>query len=536
MKRKRLGDRLVEKGVLMTSQLSLALEEQKRTGEPIGQVLKTIGFVKEEDVAALLAEDMGVPFVRLSEQRVDRSLCAGLAEDFLLQNAILPLFEERGLVTVAMARPSDVAALDTVLKVLKRPLRVVVALESDIRGHVTLAPAEQGDAARPAADGDSASALANALLARALREGATDIHIEPEEKHLRTRLRVDGVLRGADTFSVPAGQGLITRVKVLSGLDVAEHRRPQDGRFRHQAAGRAVDLRVSSIPTRFGENIVLRILDRSSGAARLDQLALAEPILKSLQQVTALPHGLFLVTGPTGSGKTTTLYAMLRAVDSMTRKVASVEDPIEMELPLIRQSQVDPSIGFDFASGLRALLRQDPDVMLVGEIRDRETADIAVRASLTGHLVMTTLHTNDALGAASRLLDMGVEPFLLNSALAGVLAQRLVRCVCAACAEEAAPGEADQLLFGDKVPQKVMHGRGCEACGGTGYRGRVAIHELLPCTKSLRRAIAQGCADDALKASAAEAGFVPMVADGAAKVRRGLTTADEVVRVTRLRE
>ncbi len=532
--RKRLGDRLVDLGRITAAQLVLALEEQKRTGENVGQVLLRLAFVREEDLAQMLADDLGVPFVRLADEVVQPLASFALDVDFLTQVAAVPLREEKGMVVLAMARPSDVHVLDTIQRQLKKPLKVVAATDSEIRALLRLAPVPTTQKTVTSMAQEGAAAQLDAILARALREGSTDVHIEPEERLVRLRFRVDGLLRSVEMLPVESGAAVVARVKVLAQLDIAEHRRPQDGRFRAEVAGRSIDLRVSTIPTRHGENTVMRILDRSSAATRIDQLGLPVPMLARLKSIGELPYGLLLVTGPTGSGKTTTLYSLLSSIDALTRKVATIEDPIEAEIPLVRQSQVDTSIGFGFAEGLRSLLRQDPDVVLVGEIRDRETADIALRASLTGHLVLATLHTNDALGAAPRLIEMGIEPFLLSASLAGVLAQRLVRRVCRACAVESEPTDDDRLLFDGSPPSRVLRGRGCPQCSNSGYRGRLGIYELFePDAETKRLLLAQGN-DASLRTTAASNGFAPMTCDGKAKVVAGLTTSTEVLRVTRV--
>ncbi|MBK6939369.1 MAG: type II/IV secretion system protein [Planctomycetes bacterium] len=532
--RKRLGDRLVELGRITAAQLVLALEEQKRTGENVGQVLLRLAFVREEDLAQMLAEDLGVPFVRLQDQVVEPLANFAMDIDFLTQVAAVPLREEKGMVVLAMARPSDVTVLDTIQRQLKKPLKVLAATETEIRALLRLAPVQAGGKSLTSVGQEGAAAQLDAILARALREGSTDVHIEPEERLVRLRFRVDGMLRSVEMLPVESGAAVVARVKVLAQLDIAEHRRPQDGRFRTEIAGRAIDLRVSTIPARHGENTVLRILDRSSAATRIDQLGLPTPMLTRLKAIGELPYGLLLVTGPTGSGKTTTLYSLLASIDALARKVATIEDPIEAEIPLVRQSQVDTSIGFGFAEGLRSLLRQDPDVLLVGEIRDRETADIALRASLTGHLVLATLHTNDALGAAPRLIEMGIEPFLLSASLAGVLAQRLVRRVCRACAVEVEPGEDDRLLFDGAPPPRVVRGQGCAQCSNSGHRGRLGIYELFePDTEFKRVLLAQGD-DVSMRAVATKRGFEAMTFDGREKVRAGVTTSAEVLRVTRV--
>ncbi len=527
----RFGDRLVELGIITASQLRVALEEQKRTGERVGEVLASLGFVRDEQIVKLVAEDLGIPFVKISEVQTDPSLKTKFDSEFLSQRAIAPLREDRGILIVATARPADVASIDQFQKALRKPLRVVAASQNDIREY--LSGFSKQEVARDTAVGvDEVTDQVESLLERAIRERATDIHIEPDEKLLRVRLRIDGILRAADSFSVSTGQALVARVKVLANVDLAEHRRPQDGRFDFTMNGQRFDFRVSIRPTRHGENIVLRVLERNGGNARLEQLRLPKAVDAHVRKICDMPHGLFLVAGPTGSGKTTTLYSALRTIDAMARNVTSIEDPIEGDLPLVRQSQVDPSIGFGFAEGLRSLLRQDPDVVLVGEIRDRDTAEIAMRASLTGHLVFATLHANDSIAAVPRLLDMGIEPFLLNTSLIGVLAQRLVRMLCPACRFEDAPDDFDRALFGDKPPERVIHAKGCKKCGSSGFLKRAGIFELFMPDGDCRKIILNGCNATELRALAIHNGFKPMFVDSRQKVRDGITSSREVIRVS----
>lgn len=530
--RLRFGDRLVASGVITPAQLAVALEEQKRTQEPVGQILENLGFVRDEDLVRLVAEDLGIPFVKIRDLKTDPALCAGIDPDFLSAHSMVPLAEERGLITVAMAKPSDLQSIDQLQRHLKKPLRVVAATNSDIRAYLSAIHSSTASKSVGINEVGEVANQVDAILSRAIRDRATDIHVEPDERLLRIRFRVDGVLRAVDSLPVTSGQSFSARVKVLAGMDLAEHRRPQDGRFQHVINSRTFDFRTSVMPTRHGENIVLRILERNGGTARVEQLGIPAAIRERIESIASLPHGLFLVTGPTGSGKTTTLYATLRTIDALTRKVTSIEDPIEAEIPLARQSQVDPTIGYGFAEGLRSMLRQDPDVILLGEIRDRETAEIAMRASLTGHLVFATLHANDAVAAAPRMIDMGIEPFLINTSLIGVLAQRLVRVLCPECKIESDPEEPDSLLFRGSPPKSVHRAVGCPKCAGTGYFGRVGIYELFLPDAHCRKLILSGCDDAALRAAAADSEFTAMSADGREKVIAGITTSTEILRVT----
>jgi type IV pilus assembly protein PilB len=385
--------------------------------------------------------------------------------------------------------------------------------------------------------------MANMILTQAIQEGASDIHLNPEETELRIRFRVDGVLR--DSFHLPKNlqEAIISRIKILSSLDIAEHRVPQDGKLRIRVSdGREIDVRVSTLPSAYGENCVLRVLDKSAALMRLGNLGFEEDVLARFEKMLASSYGIILVTGPTGSGKTTTLYAALNMLSTVERNIITLEDPIEYKMPLIRQSQVNEKAGMTFAKGLRAILRQDPDIVLVGEIRDTETAQIAVQAALTGHLVLSTLHTNSAAVAVTRLADMNIEPFLISTAVLGVQAQRLVRKICTECREEYTADYSYLNLghlkrFGIDVDWKTMkyfHGRGCKKCKGSGYKGRMSIIEVFPVTESLRALILKGGSADDLNRAAIEEGMRPLAVDGWIKVLKGLTTVEEVMRVTNI--
>ncbi|MDF1837678.1 MAG: GspE/PulE family protein, partial [Planctomycetota bacterium] len=372
--------------------------------------------------------------------------------------------------------------------------------------------------------------LAQAVMEDGVRRGATDIHVEPEEFLTRVRLRIDGVLQAGESLPKETTDALISRIKILADLDIAEKRRPQDGRMRTEVDGREVDMRVSLIPVTFGENLVLRVLDRSSGTIALPGLGFEESICKRLNDISDAPHGIFLVTGPTGSGKTTTLYSLLAQVDALSRNVATVEDPVEYQVPLVRQSQVESGIGFGFLEGLRSLLRQDPDVILVGEIRDPETAEMAIKAAMTGHLVLSTLHTNSAIGAIPRLLDLRIPAYLLEDSMLGVVGQRLVRKVCAVCAEPYEP-TPDELIFLEGNIGTPRKGVGCDHCDQTGLSGRLVLHELFMPDKEFGRLLRDGASVGEIHSHAKETGYMDMADDGRAKVRAGITTIDEVLRV-----
>ncbi len=539
----RLGDRLLDRGLISANQLSVALSEQRRAYRPLGEILVGLGFLRQEVVSEMLAEDLGVPFLRASQIEPDPLVLASVDREFVQSTGAFPIRVENDQLLVAMVDPDNPERLALVRSRFPFPLQLAVTTESDIgllaRKHL----AEQsGQVAMvfDALEGAGAALGAEfpvervtlAMLVDGVHRSATDIHIEPEEKITRVRYRIDGILHQGENLPRSATDAVISRIKILANLDIAERRRPQDGRLRIQVDERPVDMRVSIMPSAEGENVVLRILDRGAVALRLEDLGIAPAILKLLRLVKERPHGLFLVTGPTGSGKTTTLYSLMAEMDSVHDNVATIEDPIEYRLPLVRQSQVDPAIGFGFQEGLRALLRQDPDVILVGEIRDKETAEMAIKASMTGHLVFSTLHTNSAIGAVPRLVDLGVDPFLIEDSLIGVLAQRLLRCVCSSCAEPVAPTH-EELVWLQGEPGQMRRGRGCPRCRSSGYSGRSALCELFLPDESLGDLLRSGTNFTALRSHMASRGYLGMEDDGRRKVRSGVTTMEEVARVHR---
>jgi type II secretory ATPase GspE/PulE/Tfp pilus assembly ATPase PilB-like protein len=535
----RLGDRLIQKGLLGAAQLDVALSEQRRAHRPLGEILISLGFVKEEDITVLVAEDLGFEFLRADDVQPDPLVLSGLDPDFVRETRSFPYALEAGQLKVLMVDPDDPRRVAEVRKRFPYPLRIAVTTEKQI--HKLLCSYLQKQASRVAeiiaeigtrAGGTEfpVERVTEALLIDGVHRGATDIHIEPEERVTRVRYRMDGILHSSENLPVEHTAAVVSRIKILSNLDIAERRRPQDGRLRLAVDGRDVDMRVSTMPTAFGENIVARVLDRGGNALQLSSLGLSEPLQKILGHVGARSHGVFLVTGPTGSGKTSTLYALLGTLDAMSQKVATIEDPIEYNMPLVRQSQVDPTIGYGFHEGLRSLLRQDPDVILVGEIRDHETADMCIKAAMTGHLVLSTLHTNSALGAIPRLVDIGVEPYLVADALIGVMAQRLVRRVCEACSKEVVPTERDLAWLGAPI-QFLRRGSGCDRCDGSGYKGRIAMCEIFLPDANLPDLLRDKRDGGVLLKHALDHGFQPMEEDGKRLVRNGATTIEEVLRV-----
>jgi len=544
--RVRLGDALIARKVLTQEQLEVALGEQRRAHRPLGEILVGLGFVRREDIARVVAEGLELPFIQARDVQPDPVLVAALDPEFARSAGAFPIALVDGSLQVAMVDPGQPDQVSLLRQRFPYPLSLLVTTPEDLAvlirkylqtpeslvTRILKGSIGEGAVGEGTVGEISAERLCEALLVDGVRMGSTDIHLEPEETVTRIRFRVDGILRPGENLPRSTTDAVVSRIKILSELDIAERRQPQDGRLRLQVDGRRVDMRVSVMPCAHGENVVLRVLDRSAGVIELGDLGICMRTQRPLERIAERPYGLFLVTGPTGSGKTTTLYSLLNVVDSIHRNVATIEDPIESRLPLIRQSQVDPAVGFDFESGLRALLRQDPDVILVGEIRDRETVDMALKASMTGHLVFSTLHTNTAVGAVARLLDLGVAPYLVEDAMIGVLGQRLVRKVCEGCVEAYEPDQKE-LAWLDGTPGMPRKGAGCDLCGGTGYSGRTVLSELFLPDDKTAEAMGRGAGHSELATLAVANGFLPLAEDGKDKVRHGITTIDEVERVSR---
>ncbi len=559
-----LGDILLDQGLADPAQVHAAEAEQQRLGRPLSRLLVERGVITEGQLVRALARQAGLAFVDLAEHPIDVAAVRTVPAALCRRHTVLPIALEEGRVVLAMADAGDVFALDDVRSVVGTDVRAVVAARDDLAaaidrycradaemGHLTTelgggAAARPGAAGAPAAEQlarlrevvDDAPMVrfVNLLITQAVQDRASDIHVEPTETDLRIRYRIDGVLHEVMRSPQQLGAGVTSRLKVMADMDIAERRRPQDGRLSVDLGGRTVDLRVATLPTVWGEKVVLRILDGSTTRLALADLAFSEDNLARFRASFTKPYGMVLVTGPTGSGKSTTLYAALNVVSDPTVNVITVEDPVEQRLPGINQVQVNPRAGLTFAGALRSILRSDPDVLLLGEIRDHETARIAVEASLTGHLVLSTLHTNDAASAITRLVEMGVEPFLVGSALDAVVAQRLARRLCPACAVAYAPTPEDLTAArypwapGQPVPT-LRRPVGCALCSRTGYRGRVALHEVLTVDEEVERlAVARAPTAD-IDRLGRERGMVPLRQDGWAKVARGLTTLEEVMRV-----
>jgi len=542
----RLGERLLRAGLINEAQLSLGLREQNRLGGYLGETLIDLGFITPDLLTEALAEESAVNVIDLKNTLLDDELIKLIPYEMAKRFRLVPLSSENGHLTIAMADTFNVIAIDTLSKVSGLIVDVVGAAEDEILELLDHHYAQgmsieetvdlilrEGITADDDAEESPMVRLVDQIIVLAVKNSATDIHIEPEEKILRVRMRIDGILHKMVLMPTQLFPALSSRVKIMSGLDVTERRSPQDGRSSFRFGGRPIDLRVSTLPSAYGENIVIRVLDRNPKKMSLEELGMSDHDYNVFLTLIQRPHGIILVTGPTGSGKTTTLYTALGKIDAIEKSVFTLEDPIEYMLPMIRQTQVNPDVGLDFANGLRSILRQDPDVILVGEIRDQETASLAVRSALTGHLVLSTLHTNDAPGAIPRLIDMGVDSYLIPACLNGVVAQRLVRKICEECREEITPSQniTNRLNLSEEELQttRFFRGKGCSTCNGSGYKGRVAIYEIMLMDEAFHDSIVkhQRLSTEEVNAS----GMRRMFTDGIEKMSSGLTSIDEVLRV-----
>jgi len=553
-----LEQMLLEQGRISTEDLRRVKRLQQERGERLERLLLDLGFISEEDLLPLLAAYLGVEPVQRRDFPAEPVPLGPLSYKYLRHAKVLPLSQQNGTLVVAMADPADYYTIQglqlaTGLDIMPRLARerdVIEQLDASYGGNGNggIEGAETGDAEleflsddeedvnhlRDLASEAPVIRLVNMLINRAVEQRASDIHIEPFENELKVRYRIDGVLHDVETPQRRLQAAIVSRIKIMAKLNIAERRLPQDGRIKLRLMGREIDLRVSTLPTLYGESVVLRILDRSSIVVNLETLGFPEDTLAQFERMIVKPYGMILVTGPTGSGKTTTLYGALDKINSPDKKIITIEDPVEYQLFGVNQIHVKPAIGLTFAAGLRSIVRQDPDVIMVGEIRDAETAEIAIQSALTGHLVFSTLHTNDAAGAIARLLEMGVESYLLASSLLGVLAQRLVRRVCSKCMEPAEmPPELWREIGGrEGDPMRAVIGRGCEECAGTGYRGRAGIYEFLPVSDQIKPLILERASAGAIKEAGVQQGMRTLRDDGWRSVRNGMTTVAEVVRVS----
>ncbi len=553
---KQLGQILLEQGLISEEHLQRALDEHRNTPKSLGRVLIDLGYIRERDLVRALAEQVGLEFVDLTEYRIDAAATALLPEALCRRYRALPIGEEDGKLLVAMSDPANVYALDDIRTITGRDVRPVVATANDVEQSIQKfsGMGEQVEAlATEAADaldtevGLTVEAavedapivkLVQAIMTQAAADRASDVHIEPTETDVRVRFRVDGVLHEVMHSPKSIQGGLISRLKVMGDLNIAEKRIPQDGRVSLRVSNRNLDLRLATLPTVHGEKIVIRILDKTNALLQLSELGFLPQAYESYERSFRKPYGAILVTGPTGSGKSTTLYATLNIVNSIDRHIVTVEDPVEYRLAGVNQIQVNPKAGLTFASALRSILRADPDIILIGEIRDRETAMIAVESALTGHLVLSSLHTNDAPSAITRLIEMQVETFLVGSAIDCVVAQRLARKLCEKCKQAYAP-EAKELIeagFAEsRVPDLGLFFRssGCQSCSNTGYRGRIGLYEVMPMTEEIERLTVERASSETVKRVAIEQGMFTLRDDGLHKAASGLTSIEEIARVVK---
>ena len=559
--RPRLGELLIKKGLITPEQLERALDEQRAMGQGVGRTLVTMGALTELQLHTTLAQHYGVPFLP-AEHYPDKPIrVPSIPLKYMKEYGFAPLKAEDSTLTIVMADPSNTSVINE-LKIAAdvKTIKVYLGTESDIAGAieryygddattigeiVESVPIEGEEWEASEGDHDISHLrdmaleapvirIVNLLVTRAIESGASDIHIEPFEGDLKVRYRIDGILHDVESPPKRLQAAIISRVKIMAKLNIAERRLPQDGRIKLKVRGRDIDLRVSTIPTLSGESVAMRILDRASLVLSLTDLGFSPPTQRQFEALIRRPYGIILVTGPTGSGKTTTLYGALDKINTPEKKIITIEDPVEYQLGGINQIQVKPAIGLTFANGLRSIVRQDPDIIMVGEIRDPETAEVAIQSALTGHLVFSTVHTNDAAGAITRLLDMGMEHYLLASSILAILAQRLVRLICQRCrrVQPTLPEMLHETWVPSTEPLVAYEGVGCEACGQTGYRGRIGIFELLVIDDEVRGAILEKTSSGAIKQLGVAKGMTTLRADGLTKVRSGLTSIAEVLRVT----
>lgn len=551
-KKRGIGWLAVDAGLVTEKQLAAAGYEQEKTGRPLPELLQELYGLGSDDLQGLMAEDAGIERVDLARLDVDREALEKVPVEFALKNKLFPISLSQDRLIVAMANPFELATLDQLQFMTRLYVDARYAPQSEIEtaieksyeirpeGHVQRVGNDDGPESHQAleegkgTEGQPVVKLVDALLRDAVREEATDIHVEPGEKGMKVRFRIDGVLHFRLNINKALQPPLISRIKIMANLDISENRVPQDGRISFSLEKRNYDLRVSTFPTIFGEKVVMRVLDKDRMIVGVEDLGLSPTSFEIFKKCVQRPNGIFLVTGPTGSGKTTTLYSVLAFVNTAEKNTVTLEDPVEYEIANVNQSQINPKAGLTFASGLRAILRQDPDIILVGEMRDAETVDVAIRAALTGHLVFSTLHTNDAVGAIPRLLDMDVNPHLMASSFVAVVGQRLVRVNCIHCKEETKANPATLQMLGlDPASEEntFYQGKGCPRCFETGYRGRMAIFEVLAISQTIAQMIAQRSSSQAILEKAREEGMTTMMEDGIRKAREGITTIDEVFRV-----
>ncbi len=550
----KLLELLLKQGLVQQEQADQAKKEANRVGQAFETVLVKSGYISDEELASTKAAILGVPYLDLNSYRLDREMIKLIPEKIAKKYSLIPLFATGNSLSIGMVDPHNITAIDQVRKltnfdvvdaILVSASGFQTALNAYYHAHGSMeeivktlekekTPSAQDTLLGEFTEKTPVSKLVDTLLLQAVQSRASDIHIEPEETIVSVRLRVDGLLHHITTFPIVIQTAVVSRVKILAGMDITENRKPQDGKIRMELEGKDLDIRVSTFPTLFGENVVLRLLDKRAMLPHLVELGFSKENLEHFSKLITRSYGIILVTGPTGSGKTTTLYTALSKINSEEKNIVTIEDPVEYVLSRVRQTQVNVKAGITFANGLRGFLRQDPDVMMVGEIRDRETAEMAIQSALTGHLVFSTLHTNDAPSALTRLVDMGAEPFLISSSVIGILAQRLIRMNCLKCRETYMPSAAVLQSVGFPEGTKLMRGKGCGKCNSTGFIGRSGIFELMFISDEIKTLVDGRSSSAEIKKKAVEQGMKTLREDGLEKVLKGVTTLEEVLRVTEI--
>ncbi|MBI2412299.1 MAG: type IV-A pilus assembly ATPase PilB [Deltaproteobacteria bacterium] len=559
----RIGELLLRERLITPEQLKKAIEEQKKSGGRLGFNLTKLGFITEKDLTAFLSRQYGIPTIDLSSQEIDHEIIKLIPEDVAQKYQVIPISRTGSTLVMAMADPSNIFAIDDIKFLTGYNVEPLVASDAAIKAAIeklyetpemglegVLTEFDEGEMEvikeeeevditdlKKAVEDAPVVKLVNLILTDAIKRGASDIHIEPYEKHFRVRYRIDGILLEVMKPPMKLKNAIVSRIKIMSNLDIAERRLPQDGRIKLKLSkNKEMDYRVSVLPTLFGEKVVLRLLDKSNLQLDMTKLGFEEKALKDFMTAIHKPWGIVLVTGPTGSGKTTTLYSALSELNKISENISTAEDPVEFNLMGINQVQMHEDIGLNFAASLRSFLRQDPDIIMVGEIRDYETAEIAIKAALTGHMVLSTLHTNDAPSTVNRLLNMGIEPFLVSSSCNLILAQRLARKICKECKVKLPIAEKVLIDLG-VAPQEAKKmecskGSGCAVCGGTGYKGRIALYEVMPFTESIKEFVLNGASTAEIKRAAIKDGMKSLRMSGVTKVAEGVTTIEEILRVT----
>lgn len=550
IKHKYLGEMLIDLGIITNEQLEDSLKEQKISGERLGKILKSKGFVTEQQLMEVMQYQLGIPFINLDTVKFSKALAKNIPVNLARRHRIVPVKTEGGKLYLAMADPIDFIAIEDARVVSGMEIMPMIAPEHAVETAIgviygneyaetaikELSEEQSDDNTEDDEKGNISNApivrLVTSIFEQAAKAKASDIHVEPNESNVRVRMRVDGQLIDALIIPKKAQSAVITRLKIIGNMDIAEKRIPQDGRYKLTMAGNDIDVRMSSMPTVHGEKVVMRLLDKQNYYMAKDKLGLSDLNLTKFDALLKNPHGIILITGPTGSGKSTTLYTMLGEVNDVSKNIITVEDPVEYSMDGINQVQVNTKAGLSFAAGLRSILRQDPDIIMIGEIRDQETVEIAIRAAITGHLVLSTIHTNDAAGTISRLVDMGLPSYMLAASLVGILSQRLVKTICQNCKQAYTPSAFELAAAGLPANYKkpVYIGKGCTYCNNSGYKGRMAVHEILVVDRAVRDMVVQGATPDAISDYAVKTQHMERIASGCITLmEKGLTTIQEVI-------